>query len=149
MGVSINAMGVSIAGVSGKKVQSPKNACLAAGVRGDGRCLFRAVAYGHNMQERKGAQDSHQDEHQADLLRNLVRPPPTSSCHFWQLLRFIWKLVLYLDALCGPSYRRCYRLIGPTEADALGYRAHWVPCLVAALFATSTFGVVGKPSIIE
>jgi hypothetical protein len=28
--------------------------------------------------------------------------PPTSPCHFWQLLRFTWKLVLHLDALCAP-----------------------------------------------
>ncbi|GAQ86277.1 hypothetical protein KFL_002800070 [Klebsormidium nitens] len=42
------------------------------GVRGDGRCLFRAVAYGHNVQEKRGAQDSERDEQQADQLRNMA-----------------------------------------------------------------------------
>lgn len=56
-----------------------------AGVRGDGRCLFRAVAYGHNVQEKRGAQDSERDEQQADQLRNLVSHAPKQlapvSCH--------------------------------------------------------------------
>jgi hypothetical protein len=98
-GVLINAMGVPITEVSGMKVHLPTFASLGAGVRGDGRCLFRAVAYGHNMQERKGAQDSHQDEQQADLLRNLVRPLALLAA-----FESMWKLIVHLDALGGPSY---------------------------------------------